>query len=148
MNLSDMFAAARGSPIEVDGVMLTRIKRIVFEKGIHKLKLSMLSANSEFPQGVRLSLDKGKMCLGGDKGRDFVLWMETAPKQCTFFVDVERSAELALWNVWKVGLTTNAWIGASAMHVVHSGRTISFHCSDGSETLDLSNLRFELEHLI
>lgn len=94
------------------------------------------------PQGLRLRVRGGSLDIDGETADDIVLWTETAPVEVRASITWKSrgARSLRMWNVWRMGEVTQAWLGNAGMRVTTNNGTLLLRCSDGEGEPDFEDL--------
>lgn len=148
-DFSPLFEASQGEPIVAEGTVLHRRYWLEVGEG-DRLLLRFVSSTSEYIQGLRLMAERCQLSVENFKGKELVLWTDTAPEQVTVRVlKVTKGARVGLLNVWKdrQHQTMMYALTSSAMKVVHTTASeFKLLCSDGSGSPDFTDLVVEVQH--
>lgn len=142
--LSELFMAAQGAPIEVDGQLVHMMYELPPIGGPATLHVS-LEASETRPQGVRLKARNGKVQVNDRLVDDVVLWSDTVPPIVTAIVQPQsprKPMTLRVWNAWRDPAgTMQAWIGDAGMLVEEDepGKVV-LRCSDGFDAPTFDDL--------
>jgi hypothetical protein len=153
--MSDFTAAflkSKGAPIEYQGRWLYLGYWFPVSVG-DEIRVTFVKFAKQPVQGLRVGT-RGKGCqleLAQQRGDDFVLWAETAPRLVKILVVEARSgAEVGLWNVWRDDKHGTMMYGVNnaAIDVNRQpdGRVLLM-CSDGRGKPDFDDLVVEVEHI-
>lgn len=80
------------------------------------------------PQGLVLDADHD-VRVGAHETPRIVLWSTSAP--ATVDVVTTKAGSLRIWNAWRDGDLTQAWLGAAGIDVDDEGESLRLSCSDG-----------------
>ena len=147
-SLAKRFKAARGEPIEVDGVLVQMMYELPPIKVPSDLRVE-LATSSRRPQGLRVRARGGHILLNDQVLDDVVLWSDTAPAlvRAQLRPTLKRKPmSVRAWNVWRDDARTmQAWIGNAGLVVEHEQPgTVLLRCSDGFDRPDFGDLRVKL----
>ena len=145
MEFQKLFIESKGQPISYNGKELKMVDRINLPLNKIDLKLTFISTDSKWKQGVILQT-KGDFEVNGQVlSTKIILWEHTAPKQ----VDVQVKSKdkvLMIYNVWETeDGTTNYWYNGAAMYIQEINRVRIYNCNDGYPDDDLNDLVFKIE---
>lgn len=143
---AEHFRASKGKPFIFNGREIKMSDKINLPSNKVVLKLTIMSTDSEWKQGIVLDT-KGDFEVNGLKIKNkIVLWEHTAPKQIEILVK-SKDKTLFIYNVWDTGDGT--------MHYGHNGgalfteqvnKTTIYHCNDGYADDDFNDLIFKIEY--
>jgi hypothetical protein len=107
------------------------------------IKVTFLSSNSPFRQGIALSTDKG-IEVNGQIYPGVQLWEDTAPKQliCKCFTD---NGLLSIYNLWDNGNGSDSQSFTSGMLLEEHGNILIYHCNDIGFETNFDKLIFSIE---
>ncbi len=140
--LAEMFQASEGRSVEVGGVVYSSIYKAWLASGVHQFTMKLEGSNSNVVQGVRISVRKGSAVINGITSCHFVIWGDSSPPSVPMRIHSEGGGLLSVWNVWRTRIGEQAWVGDAGMVIEERSGVVTFNCSDGSEGIDLENLRF------
>ncbi|HOU69641.1 MAG TPA: hypothetical protein PKW49_13875 [Paludibacteraceae bacterium] len=145
MEFQKLFIESKGQPISYNGKELKMVDRINLPLNKIDLKLTFISTDSKWKQGVILQT-KGDFEVNGQVlSTKIILWEHTAPKQ----VDVQVKSKdkvLMIYNVWETeDGTTHYWYNGAAMYIQEINRVRIYNCNDGYPDDDLNDLVFKIE---
>lgn len=109
------------------------------------LKLTFISKDSPYRQGVRLATDKGievnsQLCPG------VKLWEDTSSREviCKCFTD---NGLLSVYNIWDEGRGSQSQMHTSGMLLEERGNLLIYHCNDFGFETNFDKLVFSIEKL-
>lgn len=144
--LAELFQKAKNSTIELDNQLIYAILKIKIDSPKNFI-IYRLNASSPPLQGLRLKADKGSIQVNGQTHPEIILWADTSPDVVSISVIPKRECELKIWNVWKSGASTEAWVGNAGFLVSKIDNVISLECSHGLGDINFSNLVIKLEEI-
>lgn len=142
----ELFNETEGQPITYKGKVLKLVDRIKIAHSPINLKITFLSTDSDWKQGITLQT-KGEFEINGQRMRNnIVLWEHTAP----LIVDIVLNSKdklLIISNVWDTGDGTMHYgHNGSAMFIDEQDNCRIYYCNDGYPDDDLNDLIFKLEY--
>lgn len=145
MEFEKLFIESKGQPISYNGKELKIVDRINLPLNKIDLKLTFISTDSKWKQGVVLQT-KGDFEVNRQVlPAKIILWEHTAPKQ----VDVQVKSKdkvLLIYNVWETeDGTIHYWHNGGAMYIQEINRARIYNCNDGCADDDLNDLVFKIE---
>ncbi|MDE0547412.1 hypothetical protein [Microbacterium sp. C7(2022)] len=139
-DLSTLFAEQQTNVIDWHGPLYSLYDLPATAAGVH---IQFVAAASGRPQGLRLRVRGGAFQFGDVTHTDLSLWCDTAPDRFTIPIRwrARGARSLRIWNAWRVGEVTQAWIGNAGMRVSEDepGR-LTLRCSDGEGPPDFDDL--------
>lgn len=146
MEFEKLFIEANGQPITYQGKELKMVDRINLPSNKVALKVSFISTNSKWKQGIVFQT-KGEFEINGQKlPTKIVLWEDTAPKELQMLVK-SKDKVLVTYNVWDTGDgTTHYWHNGGAMYIVEDKEGRTYNCNDGYPDDDLNDLIFTIRY--
>jgi hypothetical protein len=146
--LAERFKAAKGAPIEVDGVLVQMMYELPPIQAPAELRVE-LETSSGRPQGLRLKARDGDLLLNDQLLDDVVLWSDSAPPLVTAELrpkSKRKPMSLRVWNVWRDDAgTMQAWNGDAGLVVEREqAGTVILGCSDGFDQPSFGDLRVRL----
>lgn len=156
-----MFMEAKGQPIEYKGEALYLSDHVSVGKHF-KLRVRLISTNSEWEQFIHLSVNKGGyLILNGEKGKSIRLHEAMPPE--VEIVGKSKDGVLRVWNGWiqpppdwaerhyregrsniRVLESPNSLCNGAAMKKELRGDTIRYYCNDGHPDENFDDIIFEL----
>lgn len=131
MTLAEKFEQAAGRPIVVDGRTVHAIYTRNAQPGL-TMRLRWRHRIDMPVQGVSVSVEGGVVQVGDVQAKDMVLWTDTAPDEVTLRFE-GKALKLFLWNCWRIGGVTQAWVGNYGMIVDElEGGVLRFRCKSNS----------------
>lgn len=145
MEFEKLFIESKGQPILYNGKELKMVDRINLPLSKLNLKLTFISTDSKWKQGVVLQT-KGDFEVNGQVlPTKIILWEYTAPKQVDVMVK-SKDKVLMIYNVWETeDGTTHYWHSGGAMYIQEINRARIYNCNDGYADDDLNDLIFKIE---
>jgi len=110
-----------------------------------EVKLTFLSKNSPYRQGIWLKTDKGIEVMG-QTFPSIELWEDTAPKE-VFLKCFTDNGLLSFYNIWDKGEGKKSQLYSSGMVVEHKDKQIIYGCNDIGFETNFDKLVFSLEKL-
>lgn len=146
MEFEKLFIEAKGQPITYQGKELKMIDRVELPSSKVTLKVSFLSIDSKWKQGIVFQT-KGEFEVNGQKlTTKIVLWEDTAPKELQLLVN-SKDKVLVTYNVWQTeDGTAHYWHNGGAMHIEEKDGVRTYNCNDGYADDDLNDLVFTVEY--
>lgn len=146
MEFEKLFIEANGQPITYQGKELKMADRISLPSNKIALKVSFISTNSKWKQGI-IFQTKGEFEINGQKlPTKIVLWEDTSPKELQMLVK-SKDKVLIIYNVWKTeDGTTHYWHNGGAMYIEESNGVRTYNCNDGYPDDDLNDLIFTIQY--
>lgn len=101
-------------------------------------------------QGINLKCVNGTLRIDGVEAKEFVLWVDTAPKKVCVQVKPQDIVvpTLKIWNVWrsKVGGADvkQAWLGNAGMRIEEASGHLHICCSDGVGEVNFHDLVLDI----
>lgn len=146
MEFEKLFIEAKGQPISYKGKELKMVDRINLPTSKVGLKVTFISTDSNWKQGIVLQT-KGEFEINGRKMLNkIILWEHTAPKEVQAVVK-SKDKLLIIYNVWETeDGTTHYWHNGGAMHIEEVKGVRVYNCNDGYADDDLNDLLFKIEY--
>ncbi len=160
-NFNEMFAKTKGAPLMYKGNTLVMYDKIPFMDG-DKILITFENTNSEWKQGVSLSLF-GYFNVNGEDYKDgILLWEDTSPQQQIIILKSENRKRyrskrlppkgiLVVKNIWSyktdVGVCIHSYLGGAAMMIeeIENGRR--YRCNDGHLDENFDDIIFTIQKL-
>lgn len=146
--LAELFAAANGGPINVEGQQVFNIYRRSVKIG-QSVSIQILEHAAKPVQGLRLKIVGGTLLVNGQELEDVVLWLDTAPADVELACCISKSSthgELRIWNCWRSDTgTTQAWIGNAGIIVDEEMDGATLRCSSGTGPFDPTQLTVNIQ---
>jgi hypothetical protein len=112
------------------------------------IKLTFLSKNSPYRQGVRIAIDagKGEIEINDIKAKRIELWYDTAPQEVILKC---KSSEglLSIYNIFDTGWGRKSQMYKSGMLIEEQGNKIIYRCNDFGETDRFDKLVFSISKI-
>lgn len=145
MEFEKLFLESKGQPITYKGKELKMVDRINLSSGKVTLRVSFVSTDSKWKQGIVIQT-KGEFDINGQKiPTKIILWEHTAPKEVELIVK-SKDKELIVYNVWETeDGTTHYWHNGAAMHIQELNNIRTYNCNDGYANDDLNDLIFTIQ---
>ncbi len=107
------------------------------------IKVTFISKNSQYHQGIRLATDKG-IEVNGQTYPSIMLWEHSAPKDviCKCFTD---DGLLSIYNIWDEGDGRESQAHSSGMLIEENGKTLTYRCNDYGFETNFDELVFSIE---
>lgn len=139
-----LFLESKGQPVEYNGQTIQMVDRVAIPNG-QKLKVTFVTVNSDWRQGVRIDTD-GSLDVDGETIKKAVLlWYDTAPHEVPITVYTKKG-ELWVKNVWDTGRgIVESWHNGAAMIVEEIPNGRLYKCNDGKPDDDFDDLIFSIE---
>lgn len=144
--LAVLFQKAKAAVIEYDGQLIHGILNLKIE-GNQKFIIRRLKAAKSSVQGLRLKAVKGFIEVNGQSHQEIILWADTCPEIIDINVTSKSGCELKIWNVWKAGDITQAWIGNAGFIISEKENVMILECSDGVGGINFSDFVVEIEKI-
>ncbi len=144
--LAVLFQKSKAAVIEYNNQLVHGILNLKIN-GSQKFIIRRLNSSKSLLQGLRLKAVKGSIEVNGQSHGDIILWADTCPEAVDIYVASKSECELKIWNVWKSGEITHAWIGNAGFLVFEKENIIMLECSDGVGEVDFSDLVIEIEKI-
>ena len=114
-------------------------------KGEQVVRLTFLSVNSRWRQGVWLRSDPG-ITIHGEMHHSLQLWQDNSPSVVEMMVSAE-DGRLHVYNIWDShrGYGRESQSHTSGMLIEQTGNVRTYQCHDIGTTPDFSKLVFSLE---
>ena len=150
VDFSERFIEAMGAPITYKGKTLIMSDHIPVEK-YFKAEIELISVNSPYRQGIRLST-KGIIDVGENlKGKDHVFWQELWTEKDLGPIQIEGISKNGIFWVYNSCMWNGcheAWVCNAAMikEVVGENEYI-YHCNDGELDDDFDDIVFRVKIL-
>jgi hypothetical protein len=142
-NLSELLAAAKGTPISFNGKTI----RGIFQRDTKNLSSVTIHFVKFAPtplQGLRLKHSKGNLEVNGQLVREVILWTDTAPQTVVVGLPTKEGTFKA-WNAWRDERgTTQAWMGNAGMEIIERPDGVRLYCSDGEGPPNFEDLVVDL----
>lgn len=150
------FIESDGKPIMYNGQELIALDRLNVPKNF-ELLVRLISTNSEWRQGIRLSVNKGKLIsnvddkrLAGTAGKKFVIWEEffdVIPEDR--YIGKSTDGQLVVYNSWQRRTElegSDSWFGNAAMIKKEIRKDVyRYECNDGHLDYNFDDIIFEIE---
>lgn len=109
------------------------------------IRLSFLSINSHWRQGVRLGADPG-ILIYGESHKGIHLWQDNSPPSVEMTIMAD-DGHLHVYNIWDSGrgLGHESQSHTAGMLIEQIGNIRTFRCHDIGNAPDFSKLVFSLE---
>ena len=109
------------------------------------IKVTFISVNSPWRQGIRLATDKG-IEVAGQVYPGVLLWHDNSPKEviCKCFT---KDGNLSIYNIWNEGRYWESQSDFSGMLLEEKGNVITYHCNDVGLETNFDKLVFSIEKL-
>jgi hypothetical protein len=145
MEFEKLFIEAKGQPISYQGKELTMVDKLNLPSSRVGLKVSFLSTDSNWKQGIVFQT-KGEFEVNGQKLHSkIVLREDTAPKELLLLVS-SKDKVLVTYNVWQTeDGTTHYWHNGGAMYIIEKEGVRTYNCNDGYADDDLNDLVFTVQ---
>jgi len=143
----DYFNKSEGKPFNYNGKEIIMSDKIELQSHEIVLKVTFLSKNSDWKQGIVLQT-KGVFNINGQKlANKVILWEQTAPKEVHAKVK-SKDKILFVYNVWDTGDGTMHYgHNGGAMYIEQENGTTLYNCNDGHPDDDFNDLLFKIEFL-
>ena len=147
MEFQTLFEKANGQPILYKGKELVQLDKINLSANTIALKITFLSTDSKYTQGIVLRT-KGEFEIEGTRlSKMTVLWEDTAPKEVDIMVR-SKDKMLYIYNAWKTEKCAfESWYNGAAIYIEEIDGAKIFHCNDGFPDDDFNDLVFKVEFL-
>ena len=150
-SFEELFDESEGKPILYNGELLFIADCLQVWNG-DRFRIILEEFNSEWRQGISLSLSAGSIVVGGRSFTDgIVVWQDTAPKQFVILVQSKnlKAVGLFVYNVWHTGQggTQHGHNGAAMKKEELADGSIRYWCNDGYPDDDLNDIVFRIEKL-
>ena len=147
----ELFRKSKGRPITYRAKTLHLMDKLRIRNG-DRFRVVIEELNSDWKQGVSLSLSKGRIRVADREfSKGIVLWEDTAPVSTEVIIVLgSRQVEwLYLKNVWDKGDgVIDSWHNGAAMIIEElSERTNRYRCNDGYPDDDFNDIVFRIENL-
>jgi hypothetical protein len=145
-SFQSLFVESKGQPVEYKGQVIQMVDRVPVADG-QKIRVVFESIDSDWKQGVHLSVDGSFEVNGQIMKKTVALWSHTAPREVLLKIKVKKG-ECLVKNVWDNGDgTMDSWHNGAAMIVEQHGSIRRYRCNDGKPDDDFSDIVFTLELL-
>ena len=146
MEFEKLFIEAKGQPITYQGKELKMVDRINLPLSNLSLKVSFVSTDSKWKQGIVFQT-KGEFEINGQKlPTKIILWEDTAPKELQLLVK-SKDKVLVIYNVWQTeDGTTHYWHNGGAMYIEEKNGVRTYNCNDGYADDDLNDIVFAVQY--
>jgi hypothetical protein len=152
VDFTKAFMESNGEPISYQGRTLRDAYELSVTEG-ERLEIAFERATPSPVQGIGIGANaKGVQLETNDqKGKQFVLWADTAPPRVEILVrKAKPNTPLRIWNVWrdeKYGMTMYG-VNAAAIEVCdQSDGSVLLRCSDGWKGPDFEDLHVAVRRL-
>ena len=147
MEFQTLFEKANGQPILYKGKELVQLDKINLSANTIALKITFLSTDSKYTQGIVLRT-KGEFEIEGTRlPKMIALWEDTAPKEVDIIVR-SKDKMLYIYNAWKTASgSVNCLYYGAAIYIEEIDGAKIFHCNDGFPDDDFNDLVFKVEFL-
>ena len=147
MEFQTLFEKANGQPILYKGKTLVMADKIHMAAESIALKITFLSTDSKYIQGIVLRT-KGEFEIEGTRlSKMTVLWEDTAPKEVDIMVR-SKDKMFYIYNAWKTEkCALDSWHNGAAIYIEEIDGAKIFHCNDGFPDDDFNDLVFKVEFL-
>lgn len=143
-SFQEQFEASGGMPIEYRGQTLRMVDDYPVPDA-RIIRLELESADSEWRQGVYLTIESGRIVVEGkDCQNGAVLWYDSAPQ--SVHVEIAGDATtIQIRNVWDTGNgVLESWHHGAAMIVEEGRKQRRYRCNDGHPDDDFNDLVFSV----
>jgi hypothetical protein len=143
MAFEDLFFESGGRSVQYKGRTVAMVDYFpVPEDG--RVQIVFDDVNSEWRQGVMLTVDGTFRVAGDEVVRSLVLWQDSAPPKVDIGVYTKDSA-IEVRNVWDTGDgVVHSWHNGGALIVEPDGQGRRYLCNDGHPDDDFTDLVFRL----
>ena len=142
----DLFIKSNGECVEYKGRTIQMFDRLVIADG-QKFRLVVESVNSDWRQGIHMTVDEYFEVNSQITERSLVLWQDTAPPEIILRVKTKK-CECVIKNFWDVGDgVIHSWHNGGAMIVDKMENGFRYRCNDGKNDDDFDDLVFRLEYI-
>jgi hypothetical protein len=136
---AERFIESRGAPLTVGGRTVVGVyRREVLADEVYSVKMAWRP--SDIVHGVSIKMPGGHILINNQKMGHAETWSDTAAEVFEFKCLPGKESELHIWNCWRYGAVTNAWIGSYGIVVRQEGDTTVPHCSSGPGDFDPEDL--------
>jgi len=144
--LAEIFMKSKGAPIDVDGVTVVNMYRKNVVDG-QKLSIRFDAFKGIPEHGIRIKLQNGLIGVNGQKLKEVVVWVNTAPSNFEIICfPKDINGELRIWNCWRdFDGVTHAWIGNAGIVVEENEFETALRCSDGMAEFNPDSLTVSLD---
>lgn len=110
------------------------------------VKVTFLSANSVFRQGIRIAVDvgEGHIDLDGEQAKGYQLWQDTAPAVIVLKCFASEGV-ISVYNIWDMGRGVESQAHTSGMLIEQEGKRRMYRCNDYGLETDFDKLVFMIE---
>jgi hypothetical protein len=142
----DYFNKSEGKPFIYNGREIKMSDKIVLPSNKVGFKVTFLSKNSDWNQGIVLQT-KGELEINGLKLLNkAILWEHTAPKEVHAIIK-SKDKILFVYNVWDTGDGTMHYgHNGGALYIEQTSRYTLYNCNDGHPDDDFNDLLFKIEY--
>lgn len=109
------------------------------------IRLTFISSNSDFKQGIWVATDKG-IEINGIVYPQINLWQDTAPKEIIFKCHTDIGL-LSFYNIWDDGDGRESQAHTSGMIVEENRNVKIYRCNDYGFETDFNKLVFSIEKM-
>ena len=109
------------------------------------IKITFLSKNSPYEQGVRIATDRG-IDVNGQVFPGVRVWYNPESKEVTHRC-LTRDGLLSVYNVWDRGSGVMSLLHTSGMVIEEKGNLLIYHCNDSGLETSFDKLVFSIEFL-
>lgn len=110
-----------------------------------EVKITFLSKNSPYRQGIWLKTDKGIEVMGQNFS-SIELWEDTAPKE-VLLKCFTNNGVLSFYNIWDKGEGKKSQSYSSGMVLEQQGNKLIYNCNDIGFETNFDKLVFSIEKL-
>lgn len=130
---------------EIKDVILWEVLKV---KQAQKIKLTFISANSKYRQGIRLAVDVGKgyVEIDSKKYSEVYIFHDIGHNKPIYITCFAESGLLSIYNVVDLGdYGINSQSGFCGMLLRDLGNIKEYYCNDMGQTTNFDKLIFRLE---
>jgi hypothetical protein len=142
-SIENIFIQSKGQPVNYNGHLIQMVDYVQIERD-KSIEITFESTNSEWRQGIHLSIDGAFLINGVTIKKSLVLWQDTAPSKVVLGIK-SKTGKCTVKNVWDLGDgVMHSWHNGAAMRVEKSSEGSIYYCNDGHPDENFDDLIFHL----
>lgn len=150
-NFEKAFRESNGQAIQYKDKTVILMDKIIVPTNF-VLRVSIVSLNSEWKQGIAIKANKGKGTFisehSNQKSNYFHIWQDAfeGNKELVYCAEIKNQT-FSIWNIWDRGDgVTDAWVqGAGIIREVVSDNHIRYYCNDGHPDDNFNDIIFDIK---
>jgi hypothetical protein len=144
LHFEEEFRRSKGQSIQHKGKTLVMWDQFPVPEGLIRLQLRFVSTNSNWKQGVSLTVDGYFLINERRVNNAVILWEDTAPRVSEFECET-RNGYVEVVNAWDTGDgVRQSWHAGAAIIIEEIKEGRRYLCNDGHLDDDFDDLIFEL----